>query len=838
MGDRAEAWQELQTLFELIDRTPEPERERVLDSACTDSALRARVLRMVHGANQDRYSATGPLPAAVSACAELPQRLGPYTVLRVIGAGGIGTVYLAERHLGGAPQRVAIKVLAPHAAGRQFVDRFHRERHILAMLDHPNITRLLDAGISDSGQPYLVMDFVDGVHLDEYCDRGALSVQERVRLFLQVCEAIAHAHRNLVVHLDLKPSNILVNAQGVVKLLDFGTSKLIQPDDSVTTTILATPTYASPEQLRNEPLTTASDIYSLGATLFCLLTGEVEGGRRSAAIAIERAFKGLQPQHLSTARIDHAAARSRATTLPRLQRLLRGDIDSIVRRCLRPDAADRYSSVDALVQDLRRYLEGRAILARPQTALYLGARFLRRHRLGTALAALALVATGLLAGATLLQTHRATQAREMAAQRGQFLEHLLTSANPGIGRRDVMVSDLLDKVMNQSDADISSDPLVAASVLGVVSRTEKALGRYPEALALNDRQMALVRGGHGDPRDLIDALNIRSLLLLMSGHVREAEAPTRETLALLHDKCTVDGAYADTLDILGEIQRTTLQDDAADSTFRRELACARTFQTRRWNERAVHALNNIMIVNKSRGDFAAALASGEAAVALGKKSMSADAPYLMTTELNLADTIAAAHRPVEAEALLRDLLARRARVLGPQHAETLMTEVSLANDLYLQNRYQEAVATALPAATGLGAVLGPGHQVTAGAWQVYGNAACRAGEPAAGLAALRTSEAGKKTRFGADTWQTQGVEADIGVCLGLMHRFAEAEPVLLAAARGLEASRGENFYLTQAAFADLRELYAAQGDATNASLWAARIHTPATLARLERSSGP
>jgi len=395
MSESPDTWRELQALFDLIDRTPELEQERVLESACADAETRARLMRMIHGANPEQESAAAPLESS-----GLPQRFGPYQVLRVIGSGGMGTVYLAERLLGGAAQRVAVKVLAPHAAGQHFVARFHREQHILAMLDHANITRLLDAGLSETGQPYLVMDFVEGVHLDEYCDRELLDVNARVRLFLEVCEAIAYAHRNLVVHLDLKPSNILVNSQGSVKLLDFGTSKLVQPDDRATTTIFATPAYASPEQLRNEPVTTACDIYSLGAILFYLLTGEVEGGRRSAAFAIERAFKEVQPRHLAATGIAEATARARGTTGPRLQRMLGGDIDTIVAKCLRPHAAERYASVDALIQDLVRYLEGRPILARPQTALYLGGKFLRRHRLSAAITSLllvALLATGLVA---------------------------------------------------------------------------------------------------------------------------------------------------------------------------------------------------------------------------------------------------------------------------------------------------------------------------------------------------------------------------------------------------------------------------------------------------------
>ncbi len=438
MGDRMDDWRELQALFELIDRTPAPERQSVLESACPDPELRKRVMRMVHGANE----ASDSTPSPDFACAT--QRIGPYQVLRVIGSGGIGTVYLGERLLGGAPQRVAVKVLSPHAAGRHFIERFHREQHILGMLDHPNITRLLDAGLGDTGHPYLVMDFVEGVHLDEYCDQESLPVQARVQLFLQVCEAMAYAHRNLVVHLDLKPSNVLVNQQGVVKLLDFGTSKLVQPDNAVTTTILATPAYASPEQLRNEPVTTACDIYSLGAILFYLLTGEVEGGRRSAALAIERAFKGAQPQPLSTAGITEPAAKNRNTTGARLRRILDGDIDTIVAKCLRPQAVDRYASVDALIQDLMRYLEGRPILARPQTALYLAGKFLRRHRLSAALTAAllaALVATGMLAS---WHEHQALREGRRAQQMQSFLFRLFKMANPDhSGKPSVTVPELL-----------------------------------------------------------------------------------------------------------------------------------------------------------------------------------------------------------------------------------------------------------------------------------------------------------------------------------------------------------------------------------------------------------
>jgi serine/threonine-protein kinase len=248
-----------------------------------------------------------------------------------------------------------------------------------------------------------------------------------------------------VVHLDLKPSNVLVNAEGVVKLLDFGTSKLVRPDVSVTTTIFATPAYASPEQLRNEAVTTACDIYSLGAILFYLLTGEVEGGRRSAALAIERAFKEAQPQHLSSAGITEAAARARGTNAAGLKRILNGDIDTIVTKCLRPRPADRYASVDTLIQDIVRYLEGRPILARPQTALYLGGKFLRRHRFSAAITSLllvALVATGVLAG---WRQQEALREGRRALTMQSFMYRLFKFANSNtVGKPSFSVTEFLE----------------------------------------------------------------------------------------------------------------------------------------------------------------------------------------------------------------------------------------------------------------------------------------------------------------------------------------------------------------------------------------------------------
>jgi eukaryotic-like serine/threonine-protein kinase len=406
MTHDSENWEQLQELFHLAEVTPEEDRERVLTDRCSDPRLRRRVMAIFRGANIEVEEEAPRGTPFLSG-----KKIGPYSQIRHLGSGGIGSVYLVERMVGGALQRSALKVLAPHAAGPSFVERFHREQHILASLDHPNITRMLDGGLSEDGQPYLVMEYVDGVHLDVYCDERNLGIDERLQLFLRVCDAVAYAHRNLIVHLDLKPSNILVTADGTVKLLDFGTSKLIQPDSLLTTTVMATPAYASPEQLRNEPVTTACDVYALGAILFELLAGRRPGDKASVALMIERAMKEQEPERLSKT-VTSEAAVHRGLSESRLRLLLNGDLATIVAKCLGPRPKDRYPSLDSLTVDIQRFMNGRPILARRQTTFYRINKFVRRNRGGV-------VATVLVSVALLASLGYAAWRQEQALREGQ-----------------------------------------------------------------------------------------------------------------------------------------------------------------------------------------------------------------------------------------------------------------------------------------------------------------------------------------------------------------------------------------------------------------------------------
>jgi eukaryotic-like serine/threonine-protein kinase len=437
MTPDSEHWEQLQELFHLAEVTRDEDRERVLTEKCPDPRLRQRVMAIFRGANIESEEQTHRRGPFISG------KIGPYLLVRQLGSGGIGTVYLVERMVGGALQRSALKVLSPHAAGPSFVERFRREQHILASLDHPNITRMLDAGLSEDGQPYLVMEYVDGVPLDVYCDERHFGIDERLELFLHVCDAVAYAHRNLIVHLDLKPSNIFVTSDGTVKLLDFGTSKLIQPDSLLTTTVMATPAYASPEQLRNEPVTTACDVYALGVILFELLSGRRPGDKASVAVMIERAMKEEEPDSLSKAVTGEAAAR-RGLSESRLLQALSGDLETIVTKCLSPRPKDRYPSIESVHADIQLFMDGRPILARPQTTWYRISKFVRRNR--GSVAATALIFMALLAslGYAAWRQQQALREGQRALRMQTFMYRLFKLANSNFtGRPAATIPDFL-----------------------------------------------------------------------------------------------------------------------------------------------------------------------------------------------------------------------------------------------------------------------------------------------------------------------------------------------------------------------------------------------------------
>jgi non-specific serine/threonine protein kinase/serine/threonine-protein kinase len=406
----AERWRRARPLFEAARELPPDQRDAwVARAAAGDEALRQTVQRLLVAADAesddflpdlvahlDRLDGSAPLPTG--------HRVGPYRLLRLLGMGGMGAVYLAERADGAYEQQVAVKLIRSGALGREALGRFRRERQILAWLNHPKIARLLDGGVTEAG-PYLVMEYVEGTPIDAHCDAHGLGVRARIELFRAVCEAVNHAHHNLIVHRDLKPGNILVTSTGDVCLLDFGIARLLdesRADDEVTQTghVPFTPEYASPEQIGGGPLSTASDVYSLGAVLYRLLTGR-----------LPHQVTGLSPSAVERLVKEEPLVRP-----SQHQRELRGDLDMILLKTLHRDPARRYRSVHELLEDLDRHVERRPVLARPDTAGYRVSRFVRRHAMGVA--ATVVVLAAVVAGVLLVASEGRRAQRRFEEVRG------------------------------------------------------------------------------------------------------------------------------------------------------------------------------------------------------------------------------------------------------------------------------------------------------------------------------------------------------------------------------------------------------------------------------------
>jgi eukaryotic-like serine/threonine-protein kinase len=391
----------------------------------------------------------GSVAPAEAGASWIGRQVGPYTITALIGQGGMGNVWLALRSDGRFEGRFALKFLRAFLSQLGGTGRFLREGKVLARLTHPNIARLIDAGMTPDGDPYLVLDYIDGVPIDQYCDSHSLSIRARLNLFLEVLAPVAHAHANLVVHRDIKPSNVLVTGSGEVKLLDFGIAKLLESDgqsaaDAGLTReggVALTPAYASPEQLTGGAVSVASDVYSLGILLYLLLTGRHPGGELTAAQMMHSTLR-VEPTRPSIAvagenSLSATCAANRSSTQEKLRGQLRGDLDTIVAKALKKEPTQRYASVVAFADDISRYLRHQPITARPDTFAYRTAKFVRRNRVPVALSALAIL--GILGGliGTLVQAASAREQRDFAFQQLQrnqehdkFLDFLLSDASP------------------------------------------------------------------------------------------------------------------------------------------------------------------------------------------------------------------------------------------------------------------------------------------------------------------------------------------------------------------------------------------------------------------------
>ncbi|MEM8984943.1 MAG: serine/threonine-protein kinase [Pseudomonadota bacterium] len=492
------------------------ERDAFLEQLrANDDDLATEIERLLGTAGADDAFLRDPIDASAAALGDkvedswIGRELGTYRIVRRIATGGMGAVFLATRVDEQFEHQVAIKVLATHLQSADAIARFRTERQILASLKHPYIGQLLDGGTTDDGLPYLVMEYIEGERIDHYCDNARLNLQQRLALFKQVCNAVDYAHRNLTVHRDIKPSNILVTADGTPKLIDFGIAKPLQPESMAHTVAVTqassramTPEFASPEQVRGEPITTATDIYSLGVLLYKLLSGRMPylfAGSRPQDI--EAAICDTEPTRPSTvvgstnADADRRISERRATSAALLRRDLAGDLDNIVLKTLEKEPERRYASLRALVDDIERYEQHEPVLARPASAAYRTKKFVRRHRSAvTATAGVLILIMSLVAYYTTQLAEERDLARieaSTAQQVTNFVVTLFEAANPARNNpEDISPRILLDTGRDRIGDELKDSPAVHAALLGVLSSAYRSIGAHDEGIELAEAGLA------------------------------------------------------------------------------------------------------------------------------------------------------------------------------------------------------------------------------------------------------------------------------------------------------------------------------------------------------------
>jgi serine/threonine protein kinase/tetratricopeptide (TPR) repeat protein len=607
------------------------------------------------------------------------QAIGAYTLRAQIGQGGMGSVWLAERSDGRYQGTAAVKLLNASLVGRDGESRFRREGSVLARLRHPNIAQLVDAGVSPTGQPYLILEHVDGDRIDRHCDSRQMGVEARIRLFLDVLAAVAHAHANLVVHRDIKPSNVLVTPGGQVKLLDFGIAKLLESEDGREVTSLTrtgesalTPEYAAPEQLTGGDVTTATDVHALGVLLYVLLAGRhPAGGDTSSPAALVRAIVDTAPSRLSEAAIAERAveptpaeiAARRATTPRKLAGTLRGDLDNIVARALKKRPSERYTSAEGMAEDLRRYLDRRPVHARPDSIGYRARKLVARNRIAVAAGAVALLALLTAAGVSVWQWRTAARQRDRALVQLQRAEatndltsFLLSEATPS-GGRPITNAELLARGEALVDRRFADDPTLRVHMLLTLADRYQENQQFDRQRLVLERAFDLSRGiadvglrsraecakaaslaekgDHGGtaalfggamaglaalPEAAWDEARCRvdeSNAARMKGDMARAVASAERALALEEARVGPAGREFEALGALGTAYSAAGRFASADAVSRRLVALLNA-QGRGQTRMAAVTLNNWSAMLQNAGQHQAALPLAERAVAIAR----------------------------------------------------------------------------------------------------------------------------------------------------------------------------------------------------------------------------
>ena len=749
-----------------------------------------------------------------------------YRIESFLGKGGMGVVYLAEDKR--LDRKVALKLVNAGFGAGSIIRHFRNEQRILASLNHPNIARLYDAGVTDDGQPFFAMEYVDGKRLDDYCEGNHLSIGERLVLFRKVCGAVAYAHQRLVIHRDIKPGNIRVTGEGEPILLDFGIAKLLDPsaslggEQTVTFASAMTPEYASPEQVRGEAMATTSDVYSLGVVLYKLLTGQAPyRTKTNRPEELARAITEQEPERPSTAvtkRDSRCENRESVDSQSRIHdsRLLRGDLDNIVLRAMRKEPHRRYQSAAEFSEDIRRYLVGLPVIARKDTWSYRSAKFVRRNRIAVGAGALVLIA--LIGGiiVTAWEARATRQEKARAESINSFLEQLLNYSNPqvtvaGDTSHPTTVTEAMDEAARRLESGAFADePEVRADLERIVATSYAGQGKRQLADKHIEKYLALVTElyGRDHPKNLA-ASATRAKILFNNDKMVESERLYRQILPRMRAEQQKGNMkaeiLADALNNFAYLRRTQGDSHEAELLFRESLALSPQIPTA---ERDVVGITRSTLASAlaDQGKFEEALQTAQEAVDEGRQTGQADTPGFGFSLTVLGGFLTDNRQFAEADAALREAEAIFRKLLSPSHlwlADNLRNQAAL---LYEEGRFAESLEKVIRVLD-VYRNFGTHYDNYPTALIIRGLSLTKTGEPNGGEAVLRQAVKIRTDSVPKEHFWVALANGALGECLTIQGRYDEAEPLLLQSYESLKSSQGTGNPRTHLALQRLIALY-------------------------------